>query len=181
MSNTESGSGARFTFGLWSGGNPGRDPFGERTRPPRDPVDTVHRLADVGAWGVSLHDNDLVPYGTSPAERDRIVAAFKEALSERGLGVGMATTNLFGQPAFKDGAFTSNDRRVRRAAIGKTMRAIDLGAELGAPIYVFWGGREGTEAGVAKDPRDALDRYREAIDVLCEYVVDQGYAMRFAL
>ena len=121
MSNAESGSGARFTFGLWTVGNPGRDPFGEPTRPPRDPVDTVHRLADVGAWGVSLHDNDLVPYGTPAAERDRIVAAFKDALSERGLGVGMATTNLFGHPAFKDGAFTSNDRGVRRAAIGKAI------------------------------------------------------------
>src|SRR5664279_147934 len=143
----------RFTFGLWTVGNPGRDPFGEPTRPPRDPVDTVHKLADAGAWGVSLHDNDLIPYGTSPAERDRIVAAFKDALAQRGLGVGMATTNLFAHPAFKDGAFTSNDRAVRRAAIGKAMLSIDLGAQLGAEVYVFWGGREGTEVGVPKDPR----------------------------
>src|SRR5581483_9247944 len=168
-------------FGLWTVGNPGRDPFGEPTRPPRDPVDTVHRLADAGAWGVSLHDNDLVPYGTSPAERDRIVSAFKEALSERGLGVGMATTNLFGHPAFKDGAFTSNDRGVRRAAIAKAMRGIDLGAELGAPTYVFWGGREGAESPAAKRTADALERYREAIDFLCAYVRDQGYEMRFAI
>ncbi len=171
----------RFTFGLWTVGNPGRDPFGEPTRPPIDPVETLHKLADLGAWGVSLHDNDLVPWGTSAAERDRIVARFKAALEESGLGVGMATTNLFGHPAFKDGAFTSNDRRIRRAAVGKAMRSIDLGAELGAEVYVFWGGREGTEAGVAKDPRDALDRYREAIDVLSDYVVEQGYDLRFAL
>jgi xylose isomerase len=130
---------------------------------------------------VSLHDDDLVPWGSSAAERDRIVARFKAALDDTGLGVGMATTNLFGHPAFKDGAFTSNDRRVRRAAIGKAMRSIDLGAELNAEVYVFWGGREGTEAGVAKDPRDALERYREAIDVLADYVVDQGYELRFAL
>jgi xylose isomerase len=171
----------RFTFGLWTIGNPGRDPFGEPVRAVVDPVDSVHRLADIGAWGVSLHDDDLVPWGSSLAERDRIVARFSAALSERGLGVGMATTNLFTHPAFKDGAFTSGDRRVRRAAIGKAMRSIDLGAELGAEVYVFWGGREGTEVQTAKDPRDALDRYREAIDVLGEYVVEQGYDLRFAI
>ena len=171
----------RFTFGLWTVGNPGRDPFGEPTRPPRDPIQTVHRLADLGAWGISLHDNDLVPYGVSPAERDRIVARFAAALRERGLGVGMATTNLFAHPAFKDGAFTSNDRRVRRAAIGKAMQSIDLGAELGAEVYVFWGGREGTEVGVAKDPRDALERYREAINILADYAVERRYELRFAI
>ena len=171
----------RFTFGLWTVGNPGRDPFGGPTREEVDPVDSVHKLAELGAWGVSLHDEDLVPHGSSAAERDRIVARFKAALEETGLGVGMATTNLFGQPAFKDGAFTSNDRGVRRAAIGKAMRSIDLGAELGAEVYVFWGGREGTESGVAKDPRAALDRYREAINVLSDYAVEQGYDLRFAL
>src|SRR5437764_2508365 len=171
----------RFTFGLWTVGNPGRDPFGEPTRAPLDPVDSVRKLAELGAWGVSLHDNDLVPWGVSLAERDRIVARFKAALEETGMGVGMATTNLFGHAAFKDGAFTSNDRGVRRAAIGKAMRSIDLGAELGAEVYVFWGGREGTEAEVAKDPRDALERYREAIDVLGDYVVDHGYDLRFAI
>jgi xylose isomerase len=171
----------RFTFGLWTVGNPGRDPFGGPTREPLDPADSVRKLAELGAWGVSLHDDDLVPWGTAPAERDRIVARFKAALEETGLGVGMATTNLFGHPAFKDGAFTSNDRAVRRAAVGKAMRSIDLGAELGAEVYVFWGGREGTEAAVAKDPRDALDRYREAIDVLADYVVEQGFDLRFAI
>src|SRR5215217_2702681 len=171
----------RFTFGLWTVGNPGADPFGAPTRPPLDPVDSVRRLAELGAWGVSLHDEDLIPYGSSAAERDRIVARFAAALEETGLGVGMATTNLFGHPAFKDGAFTSNDRGVRRAAIGKAMTSIDLGAELGAEVYVSWGGREGTESGVAKDPRDALERYREAIDVLCEYATGQGYSMRFAM
>jgi xylose isomerase len=170
-----------FTFGLWTVGNPGRDPFGDPTRAPLDPARSLHKLAELGAWGVSLHDNDLVPWGTSAAEHDRIVARFKSGLEQTGLGVGMATTNLFGHPAFKDGAFTSSDRRVRRAAVGKAMRSIDLGAELGAEVYVFWGGREGTEAGVAKDPRDALERYREAIDVLSDYVVDQGYPLRFAL
>ena len=122
-----------------------------------------------------------MPYGSPPAERDRIVARFAAALESNGLQVGMATSNLFGQPAFKDGAFTSNDRRVRRAAIGKAMLAIDLGAELGAEVFVFWGGREGTETGVAKDPRDALERYREAVDVLCDYSVGQGYDLRFAI
>ena len=171
----------RFTFGLWTVGNPGRDPFGGPTREPPDPVASVHKLAELGAWGVSLHDDDLVTWGTAPAERDRIVGRFKAALRDAGLGVGMATTNLFGHPAFKDGAFTSNDRGVRRAAIGKAMHSIDLGAELGAEVYVFWGGREGTEAAVAKDPRDALDRYREAIDVLADYVVEQRYDLRFAI
>jgi xylose isomerase len=171
----------RFTFGLWTVGNPGRDPFGEPTRAPLDPVDSVRRLAELGAWGISLHDNDLVPWGTDAAGEERIVSRFESALQETGLGVGMATTNLFGHPAFKDGAFTSNDRGVRRAAIGKAMRAIDLGARLGAEVFVFWGGREGTEAGIAKDPRDALERYREAIDVLAEYVVEQDYGLRFAL
>src|SRR5918992_2303232 len=171
----------RFTFGLWTVGNPGRDPFGGPTRAPVDPVDSVKQLAERGAWGVSLHDDDLVPPGSSAADRDRIVARFKAALEETGMGVGMATTNLFTQPAFKDGAFTSNDRRVRRAAIGKAMRSIDLGAELGAEVFVFWGGREGTEAGAAKDPRDALERYREAVNLLTQYAVGQGYGLRFAI
>jgi xylose isomerase len=181
MTTPSSSPNPRFTFGLWTVGNPGRDPFGDPTRSPVDPVDSVGLLAELGAWGVSLHDDDLVPWGSSAAERDRIVARFGAALKEHGLGVGMATTNLFTHPAFKDGAFTSNDRGVRRAAIGKAMRSIDLGAELGAEVYVFWGGREGTEVGVAKDPRDALDRYREAIDVLGDYVDEQGYDLRFAI
>src|SRR3954467_5051214 len=171
----------RFTFGLWTVGNPGADPFGGPTRPPLDPVDSVRRLAELGAWGVSLHDEDLIPYGSSAAERDRIVARFAAALEETGLGVGMATTNLFSHPAFKDGGFTSHDRGVRRAAIGEAGRSIDLGAELGAEVYVFWGGREGTEVGAAKDPRDALERYREAIDVLADYTVENGYDLRFAI
>jgi xylose isomerase len=171
----------RFTFGLWTVGNPGRDPFGGPTREPVDPVDSVHKLAELGAWGVSLHDEDLVPWGTVPSERDAIVSRFKAALEETGLRVGMGTTNLFGHPAFKDGAFTSNDRRVRRAAIGKAMRAIDLSLELDAEVFVFWGGREGTEAGVAKDPRDALERYREAVNLLADYVVEQGSDLRFAI
>ncbi len=171
----------RFTFGLWTVGNPGRDPFGGPTREPLDPVDSVKKLGELGAWGISLHDEDLIPWGTPAAERDRIVARLKAALDEAGMGVGMATTNLFGHAAFKDGAFTSNDRRVRRAAIGKAMRSIDLGAELGGEVYVFWGGREGTEVGAAKDPRDALERYREAVNVLVDYSESQGYGFRFAI
>src|SRR4029079_1412552 len=171
----------RFTFGLWTVGNQGRDPFGTETRPWIDPGDSVPKLAELGAWGVSLHDDDLIPMGSSAAEKDKIVARFKDALEETGLGVGMATTNLFGHPAFKDGAFTSNDRGVRRAAIGKAMRFIDIAAQLNAEVYDFWGGREGTEVGVAKDPRDALARYREAIDVLADYAVGQGYETRFAI
>jgi xylose isomerase len=171
----------RFTFGLWTVGNPGRDPFGGPTRDPLDPVDSVNRLGELGAWGVSLHDDDLIPWGTPAAERDRIVARFKDALAQNAMGVGMATTNLFGHPAFKDGAFTSNDRAVRRAAIGKAMRSIDLGAELEAEVYVFWGGREGSEVGVAKDPRDALERYREAVDVLSDYSLSQRYELKFAI
>ena len=150
-------------------------------RAPVDPVDSVYRLAEIGAWGVSLHDDDLIPWGTPAPERERIIARFQDALAQTGLGVGMATTNLFSHPAFKDGAFTSGDRRVRRAAIGKAMRSIDLGAQLGAEVYVFWGGREGTEVQTAKDPRDALARYAEAIDVLGDYVVGQGYDLRFAI
>jgi xylose isomerase len=171
----------RFTFGLWTVGNPGRDPFGEPVRAPVDPVDSVHRLADLGAWGLSLHDDDLVPYGTPAGEHERIVARFDAALRERSMGIGMATTNLFTHPAFKDGAFTSNDRAVRRAAIGKAMKSIDLAARLRAENYIFWGGREGTEVGAAKDPRDALERYREAINILADYVVEQGYDLRFAI
>jgi xylose isomerase len=171
----------RFTFGLWTVGNPGRDPFGDPVRAPVDPVDSVHKLADLGAWGLSLHDDDLVPYGSSAAEYERIVSAFDAALQERSMGIGMATTNLFTHPAFKDGAFTSNDRGVRRAAIGKAMKSIDLAARLRAENYIFWGGREGTEVGAAKDPRDALERYREAINILADYVVEQGYDLRFAI
>jgi xylose isomerase len=171
----------RFTFGLWTVGNPGRDPFGLPTRAPIDPVDSVERLTELGAWGISLHDDDLVPWDASAAEYDRIVGRFADALQRTGLKVGMATTNLFGHPAFKDGAFTSNDRGVRRAAIGKALRSIELGAELGAEVYVFWGGREGFDTLAAKPIGPALDRYREAIDLLSEHVRAQGYPMRFAI
>ncbi len=171
----------KFTFGLWTIGNPGGDPFGVPTRAPLDPVDSVHRLADLGAYGVSLHDNDLVPLSATPAEREAIVKRFRKALDATGMKVTMATTNLFGHPAFKDGAFTSNDRQVRRYAIAKTMRAIDLGVELGAEIHVFWGGREGAEAMAAKPAMLALDRYREAMNYLTGYVIDRGYPTRFAI
>jgi xylose isomerase len=171
----------KFSFGLWTVGNPGRDQFGEATRARLDPSEMVRRLSELGAFGVSMHDDDLVPPDASAAKRDQIVGSFKRALDETGMVVSMATTNLFGHPVFKDGAFTSNDRAVRRYAIAKTMRAIDLGAELGAPVYVFWGGREGVEVMASKRPADALDRYRETIDFLCGYVLDHKYPMRFAI
>jgi xylose isomerase len=171
----------KFTFGLWTVGNVGRDPFGEATRSPLGPVASVRLLAEAGAWGVNLHDNDLVPIDATPAEQARIVGEFKAALRETGLVVPMATTNLFTDPAFKDGAFTSNDASVRAYALQKTMRAMDLGAELGATTYVFWGGREGVESDATKDPREALVRFREALNFLCAYSQDQGYGYRFAL
>jgi len=171
----------RFTFGLWTVGNIGRDPFGEPVRAPLSPVEIVHLLAEVGAYGVNFHDNDLVPIDATPAQRDKIVADFKKALDDTGLVVPMATTNLFSDPAFKDGAFTANDPKVRAYALQKTMNAIDLGVELGAKVYVFWGGREGAETDAAKNPLDAIQRNREAMDFLCEYVIDQGYDLKFAL
>jgi xylose isomerase len=171
----------KFTFGLWTVGNRGRDPFGEAVRPPLDPVTAVHRLAEIGAWGVNFHDNDLVPIDATAAERDRIVKAFRKALDATGVTVPMATTNLFSDPVFKDGAFTSHDADVRAYAVQKTMRAMDLGVELGARTYVFWGGREGAEVDAGKDPIEAIKRFREAIDFLCEYARDQQYALRFAL
>lgn len=171
----------RFTFGLWTVGNPGRDPFGPSVRATQSPNRIVAKLAECGAYGVNLHDEDLIPFGASAAERDRIVKEFKGALKDNGMVVPMATTNLFSQPIFKDGAFTSNDPRVRTFALQKTMRAMDLGVELGAKTYVFWGGREGTESDACRSPIDAMKRFRDAINFLCGYVRDQGYDLRFAL
>ena len=171
----------KFTFGLWTVGNRGRDPFGEFVRPPLDPNEAVGRLGQLGAWGVNFHDNDLVPIDATATERDRIVSDFRRALDGAGMVVPMATTNLFTDPVFKDGAFTSHDARVRAFALQKTMRAMDLGIELGATTYVFWGGREGAEVDAAKDAVEAIKRFREAIDFLCEYARDQKYDLRFAL
>ena len=170
-----------FTFGLWTVGNVGRDPFGDPVRPAISPPRIVHKLGELGAYGVNLHDNDLVPRDASASDRDRIVREFKAALSESGVKVPMATTNLFGDPVFRDGAFTSNDAQVRTYALQKTMRSIDLGVELGASTYVFWGGREGVETNAAKDPQEAIKWFRDAINFLCEYVHDQRYELRFAL
>src|SRR5579859_21096 len=171
----------KFTFGLWTVGNLGRDPFGHPVRQPKTPPELVHLLAETGAWGVNLHDNDLVPIDATPDERDQIVRDFKAALAATGLVVPMATTNLFSDPAFKDGAFTSHDARVRAYALQKTMAAIDLGVELGARVYVFWGGREGSDTDAGKNPLDAGKRFREALNFLCAYSVDQGYDLKFAL
>src|SRR4051812_40758151 len=171
----------KFSFGLWTVGWTAGDPFGSPTRRPLDPVDTVHRLAELGAWGVTFHDDDLIPFGSADAERAEHIRRFRAALDATGLVVPMVTTNLFSHPVFKDGAFTSNDRSVRRYALRKVMRNLDLAAQLGARTYVFWGGREGAESDGAKDIRAALDRYREGVDLLADYVLDRGYGIRFAI
>jgi len=171
----------QFTFGLWTVGWQARDPFGDPTRAPLDPVESVHRLAELGAYGVTFHDDDLVAPDLSDADRQAKIDRFTAALKETGLVVPMMTTNLFTHPVFKDGGFTSNDRQVRRYALRKVMRNIDLAAAFGAQTYVMWGGREGGEYDLAKDVRAALDRYREAVDTLADYVLSQGYDMRFAL
>jgi len=171
----------KFTFGLWTVGNPGRDPFGEPVRPPLAPPRIVEKLAKLGAFGVNLHDSDLVPFHAPAAEQRRIVTEFKRALDENGMKVPMATTNLFSDPVFKEGAFTATDARVREFALQKTMRAMDLGVELGATTYVFWGGREGVETNACKTPQDALRRFRDCLNFLCEYAIDNRYDLRFAL
>jgi xylose isomerase len=171
----------KFSFGLWTVGWPARDPFGDATRPPMDPVEAVHRLAELGAYGVTFHDDDLVPFGSDDSAREKAIARFRQALDETGLIVPMATTNTFTHPVFKDGAFTSNDRSVRRYALRKVLRNIDLAAQLGAQTYVFWGGREGSETDVGKDIQAALERYREGLDLAAQYVLDNGYGMRFAI
>jgi xylose isomerase len=171
----------KFTFGLWTVGNRGRDPFGEAVRPSLPPIDIVHMLAEVGAYGVNLHDNDLVPIEATPAERDRIVREFKAACETDGLKVPMATVNLFFDPVFRDGAFTANNADVRAYAIQKTMQAMDIGAELGAKIFVLWGGREGVETDGCRRADEAIKRLRAAINYLCEYSLDRGYGYKFAM
>jgi xylose isomerase len=170
----------KFTFGLWTVGNPGGDPFGLPVREAISPVEICDLLGEVGAYGVNFHDNDLVPIDATAAQRERIVSDFKKALKSNGLVVPMATTNLFRDPVFKDGAFTSNSAKVRAYAIQKTMRAMELGAEFGAKIYVFWGGREGVESDATKNPVDAIKRFREAINFLCEYSMEKGFGYKFA-
>lgn len=171
----------KFVFGLWTLGSVGRDPFGEPVRERKSPMDIARMIAEIGAWGVNLHDNDLIPIDATARERDQIKSDFHKVLKETGLVVPMATTNLFTDPIFKDGAFTSNDPRVRTYAIQKTLDAIDLGAEFGAKVYVFWGGREGVETDAAKNPVDAIKRNREALNFFCEYILDKKYDMKIAL
>jgi xylose isomerase len=171
----------KFTFGLWTLGNRGRDPFGDAVRPTIRPVDIVRTLAEVGAWGVNLHDNDLVPIDATCSERDSIVAEFKKVCKEEGIVVPMATVSLFYHPVFRDGAFTANDPEVRAYALQKTMRAMDLGAELGAKIFVMWGGREGVETDACRRADEAIKRLREAVNYLCEYNIDRGYGYKLAL
>ncbi len=171
----------KFSFGLWTVGWQGVDVFGGAVRPPLDSVVAVHRLADLGAFGITFHDNDVFPFGATAAQRDRHVESLRQSLQETGLVVPMVTTNLFAHPVFRDGGFTNNDRDVRRFAIRKAADGIDLAAEFGARTFVAWGGREGAESGAAKDVRSALDRYREAFDVLACYIVDRGYPMRIAI
>lgn len=171
----------KFTFGLWTVGNKGSDPFGADVRGQRSAVELVYLLAEVGAYGVNFHDNDLIPIDASPEEAEAIKREFKKALQDTGLVVPMATTNLFYDPVFRDGAFTSNDAKVRNYALQKTMKSMDLGVEMGAHVFVFWGGREGTETDASKDPVESIKRMREAINFLCEYALDQGYDLKFAL
>src|ERR1700678_3036275 len=171
----------RFSFGIWTVGWQGVDVFGSAVRPQMPADRAVAKLAELGVYGVNFHDNDVFDFGASDAERDSYVAAFAKALAETGVVVTTATTNLFGHPMFKDGAFTANERAVRRFALAKVMRNLDLAASLGAATYVFWGGREGAESGAAKDIRAALSRYAEALNILCAYVRDQGYDIRFAI
>jgi len=171
----------KFSFGLWTLGNRGRDPFGDFVRPVISPVEIVAMLGEVGAWGVNLHDNDLVPIDATPAERDAIVREFKKACLENKLVVPMATVSLFFHPIFRDGAFTANDPEVRAYALQKTMRAMDLGAELGAKIFVLWGGREGVETDACRRADEAVKRLREAVNYLCEYNIDRKYGFKFAL
>ncbi|HEY0002908.1 MAG TPA: xylose isomerase [Actinoplanes sp.] len=171
----------KFSFGLWTVGWQARDPFGDATRAALDPIEAVHKLAELGAYGITFHDDDLVPFGSDNQTRDGVIAAFKKALEESGLVVPMVTTNLFTHPVFKDGGFTSNDRSVRRYALRKVLRNIDLAAELGAKTLVLWGGREGSEYDVAKDVRAALDRYAEGLNLLAAYSEDKGYGLRFAI
>ncbi|MFY7813026.1 MAG: xylose isomerase [Candidatus Nanopelagicaceae bacterium] len=171
----------KFTFGLWTVGWQARDPFGDATRPALDPVRTVSELADRGAYGVTFHDDDLIPFGSSVSERAAHIDRFKKVLATTGMKVPMATTNLFSHPVFKDGAFTSNNRDIRRYAIRKVMTNIELAVELGAKTYVCWGGREGAETDIGKDPVVALERMREAFNILSQFVLDKGYDIRFAL
>ena len=171
----------QFSFGLWTVGWPARDPFGDATRPALDPVEIVHRLAERGAYGVTFHDDDLIPFGSDDTTRAEHIGRFKKALDETGVIVPMATTNLFTHPVFKDGGFTNNDRDIRRYALRKVMRNLDLAAELGAKTYVLWGGREGAEYDGAKDVRAAFERYREGLDTLAQYVIDRDYGLRFAI
>ncbi len=171
----------KFTFGLWTVGNVGRDPFGGPVREPKSSADLVRLLGEVGAWGVNYHDSDLIPVDATPAEAEAIKRDFRKALDETGLVVPMATTDLFRDAVFKDGAFTSNDPKVRAYALQKTMKAMDLGVEFGAKVYVFWGGREGTESDATKSPVEAGKRFREALNFLCEYARDQKYDLKFAL
>jgi xylose isomerase len=171
----------KFTFGLWTVGWQARDPFGDATRAALDPIRTVSELADRGAYGVTFHDDDLIPFGAGVSERAAHIARFKKALESTGMKVPMATTNLFSHPVFKDGAFTSNNRDVRRYAIRKVMTNIELAVELGAKTYVCWGGREGAETDIGKDPVVALERMREAFNLLGQFVIDKGYDVKFAL
>jgi xylose isomerase len=171
----------KFSFGLWTVGWQARDPFGDATRPEVDVAESVHRLAGMGAYGVTFHDDDVIPFGSGTTARDERIKRFRAALDETGLVVPMVTTNLFTHPVFKEGGLTANDREVRRFALRKVMRNMDLAAELGAQTYVLWGGREGTEVDTAKDLLAALDRYAEAIDTLAQYSEDRGYGLRFAL
>jgi xylose isomerase len=171
----------KFSFGLWTVGWTARDPFGDATRAPLDPIEAVHKLNELGAYGLTFHDDDLIPFGSSVSDRDKTIAKFKDALAETGMVVPMVTTNLFTHPVFKDGGFTSNNREIRRYALRKVLRNIELAADLGAQTFVLWGGREGSEYDSAKDVQAALERYREGMNLLTTFVTERGYDIKFAI
>ena len=171
----------KFSFGLWTVGYNGTDPFGGPTRASMDILHVLDKLKEVGAYGLTFHDDDLFAFGSDDATRQKQIDRLKTGLKDTGLIIPMVTTNLFSPPVFKDGGFTSNDRGVRRFAMRKAMRQLELGVELGAKTFVMWGGREGAEYDAAKDIRGALERYRESLNLFAQYVTDKGYDIRFAI
>jgi xylose isomerase len=171
----------KFAFGLWTVMNAGADPFGVATRPPLSGLDAIKGLGERQVYGFEYHDNDLWPIDASPADIRRAVAKAKRLMASTGIKCTAATTNLFTHPVFKDGAFTSHDPRVRAYAVQKAMVNIDVAADLGAAVYIFWGGREGADADIGKDPVEAIKRFRECINFLLEYVLEQGHKMVFSI
>ena len=171
----------KFSFGLWTVGWAARDQFGQASRPDLDPFDSIRKLSELGAWGFTFHDNDVIPFNASEDERERLIKKIESTIEETGMTCEMVTTDTFAEPIFKDGAFTSNDRDVRRYALRKVLRNVDLAGRLGAETFVMWGGREGSEYDSSKDLYASLDRYAEGIDTVAGYIKSQGYDMKIGL